>query len=146
MTSLPALIRRTLGVHAAQRSRTRFGQSPQHDGERFGNVKPRPAQSLRKTLGLAWTVLFDKPRGTVPADALPVDSLTRAQLDAAPERSLYRLGHSTLLLKLRGKFWLTDPVFAERASPFRRFGPKRFRCWLSSSFHTGLSLLARPSP
>jgi L-ascorbate metabolism protein UlaG (beta-lactamase superfamily) len=31
-----------------------------------------------------------------------------------------------MLLKLRGQFWLTDPVFAERASPFRRFGPKRF--------------------
>jgi L-ascorbate metabolism protein UlaG (beta-lactamase superfamily) len=31
-----------------------------------------------------------------------------------------------MLLKLRGQIWLTDPVFAERASPFRRFGPKRF--------------------
>jgi L-ascorbate metabolism protein UlaG (beta-lactamase superfamily) len=126
MTSLPAFVRRMLGVNAAQRSRALFGLSPQHDGERFRNVKPRPAESLRKTLGLAWTVLFNKPRGTVPSDALPVEKLTRAQLDAAPERSLYRLGHSTMLLKLRGKFWLTDPVFAERASPFRNLGPKRF--------------------
>ena len=31
-----------------------------------------------------------------------------------------------MLLKLRGQFWLTDPVFAERASPFRHLGPKRF--------------------
>ncbi|ADG19949.1 MBL fold metallo-hydrolase [Paraburkholderia atlantica] len=126
MTSLPAYVRRMLGVNAAQRSRARFGLSPQHDGERFRNVKPRPAESLRKTLGLAWTVLFNKPRGTVPADALPVETLTRAQLDAAPDRSLYRLGHSTMLLKLRDKYWLTDPVFAERASPFRNLGPKRF--------------------
>ncbi len=71
-------------------------------------------------------MVFDKPRDTVPTAALPIDSLTRAQLDAAPDRSLYRLGHSTLLLKLRGRFWLTDPVFAERASPFRHMGPKRF--------------------
>ncbi|EEA04165.1 conserved hypothetical protein [Burkholderia sp. H160] len=126
MTSLPALVRRMLGVSAAQRSRARFNLSPQHDGERFRNVKPRPAQGLRKTLGLAWTVLFNKPRGTVPTDSLPVETLTRAQLDAAPDRSLYRLGHSTMLLKLRDKFWLTDPVFAERASPFRNLGPKRF--------------------
>ena len=124
--SLPALVGRMLGMSAAQRSRATFGDSPQHDGERFRNFRPRPAESLRKTLGLAWTVLFNKPRGTAPAAALPVETLTRAQLDAAPDRSLYRLGHSTLLLKLRGQFWLTDPVFAERASPFRRFGPKRF--------------------
>ncbi len=39
---------------------------------------------------------------------------------------MYRLGHSTLLLKLKGKFWLTDPVYAERASPFQWAGPKRF--------------------
>jgi L-ascorbate metabolism protein UlaG (beta-lactamase superfamily) len=126
MTSLSALVRRVLGVNAAQRGRALSSTSPQHDGERFRNVKPRPAEGLRKTLGIAWNVLLNKPRGTAPTGALPVDALTRAQLDAAPERSLYRLGHSTLLLKLRGQFWLTDPVFAERASPFRRLGPKRF--------------------
>ena len=27
---------------------------------------------------------------------------------------------------MRGKFWVTDPVFAERASPFSWAGPKRF--------------------
>jgi L-ascorbate metabolism protein UlaG (beta-lactamase superfamily) len=126
MMSLPAFVGRMLGVNAAQRSRAKFGVSPQHDGERFRNVKPRPVEGLRKTLGIAWTVLFNKPRGTVPADVLPVETLTREQLDTAPDRSLYRLGHSTMLLKLRGQFWLTDPVFAERASPFRNLGPKRF--------------------
>ncbi|TAL95768.1 MAG: hydrolase [Paraburkholderia sp.] len=126
MTSLPAFVSRALGFSAAQRGRALSSTSPQHDGERFHNVKPRPAESLRKTLGIVWNVLLNKPRGTAPTDALPVDALTRAQLDAAPDRSLYRLGHSTMLLKLRGQFWLTDPVFAERASPFRHFGPKRF--------------------
>ncbi|WP_233809403.1 MBL fold metallo-hydrolase [Paraburkholderia sp. HP33-1] len=126
MTSLPALVHRMLGVSAARRSRAMFNLSPQHDGERFRNVKPRPTEGLRKALGLVWTVLFNKPRGTVPTDSLPVETLTREQLDAAPDRSLYRLGHSTMLLKLRDKFWLTDPVFAERASPFRNLGPKRF--------------------
>lgn len=126
MTSLPALVSRALGVTAAQRGRALSSASPQHNGERFRNVKPRPAEGLRKTLAIVWNILLNKPRGTVPTDALPVDALTRAQLDAAPDRSLYRLGHSTMLLKLRGQFWLTDPVFAERASPFRHLGPKRF--------------------
>lgn len=31
-----------------------------------------------------------------------------------------------MLLKLRGGFWLTDPVFCERASPVQWAGPKRF--------------------
>ena len=52
--------------------------------------------------------------------------LSTAELNLAPERSLYRLGHSTLLMKLRGGWWLTDPVFSERASPFSFMGPKRF--------------------
>ncbi|MBN3726287.1 MBL fold metallo-hydrolase [Burkholderia sp. Ac-20379] len=126
MTSLPAWFSRTLGFAAARRGRATSAGSPQHDGERFRNVRPRPAEGIGKMLSIAWNMLVNKPGGTAPAGALPLDPLTREALDAAPDRSLYRLGHSTLLLKLRGRFWLTDPVFAERASPFRNMGPKRF--------------------
>ncbi|KVV45316.1 hydrolase [Burkholderia territorii] len=126
MASPLVFLHRVLGLAAASRGRTLSGESPQHNGLRFSNVAPRPAEGFGKTLGIAWNMLVNKPRNTVPTGALPIDSLTREQLDAAPDRSLYRLGHSTLLLKLRGEFWLTDPVFAERASPFRRIGPKRF--------------------
>lgn len=126
MTSRTGSIRRALGLSAAQRGREVFDASAQHDGQRFRNVKPRPVEGFGKTLKILWNLLFRKPAGTTPAAALPVDALSRATLDSAPDRSLYRLGHSTMLLKLRGQFWLTDPVFAERASPFRRFGPKRF--------------------
>ena len=126
MTSFTGSIRRALGLTAAQRGRESFDSSTQHNGERFRNVSPRPVEGIGKTLSIVWNLLFKKPDGTVPSSPLPVDALTREQLDAAPDRSLFRLGHSTMLLKLRGEFWLTDPVFAERASPFKRFGPKRF--------------------
>ncbi|MEM5436199.1 MBL fold metallo-hydrolase [Paraburkholderia diazotrophica] len=126
MNSIIGNLSQILGFAAAERGRALSSTSPQHDGQRFRNVKPRPAQGLRKTLRIIWNVLFNKPDGTAPAGPLPVDPLTRADLDAAPDRSLFRLGHSTMLLKLRGQFWLTDPVFAERASPFKRMGPKRF--------------------
>ncbi|EPQ3662774.1 TPA: hypothetical protein L5Q50_004630 [Pseudomonas aeruginosa] len=53
-------------------------------------------------------------------------SPSRAELDATVDGSLFRLGHSTLLLKLAGSWWLTDPVFSERASPLPFAGPKRF--------------------
>jgi L-ascorbate metabolism protein UlaG (beta-lactamase superfamily) len=126
MTSFTDRISRALGFAAAERGRALSNASPQHDGARFRNVKPRPEEGLGKTLGIIWNVLFNKPRNTVPTQPPIVETLTRAQLDAAPDRSLYRLGHSTILFKLRGEYWLTDPVFGERASPFRRMGPKRF--------------------
>lgn len=36
------------------------------------------------------------------------------------------LGHSSILLEIDGMRVLIDPVWEERASPFKRFGPKRF--------------------
>ncbi len=54
-----------------------------------------------------WNALFNKPRSTVPRQPLPVLSPSRAELDATVDGSLFRLGHSTLLLKLAGSWWLT---------------------------------------
>lgn len=81
---------------------------------------------LRKTLSLVWRMLTAKPASSVPDRPLPLMPLALAELAAAPDASLWRLGHSTMLLKLDGRFWLTDPVFAERVSPFPFMGPKRF--------------------
>jgi L-ascorbate metabolism protein UlaG (beta-lactamase superfamily) len=100
--------------------------SPQFADGVFRNPIPKPAEGLRKTLGIIWNVLLNKPADATPKAAPPVLALTRAQLEAAPDRSLFRLGHSTMLIKLRGGFWITDPVFAERASPVQWMGPKRF--------------------
>ena len=61
-------------------------------------------------------------------DAIPVRALTTAQIEALDNNAnhIVRLGHSSHLLKLHGKFWLIDPVFGERASPVGFAGPKRF--------------------
>lgn len=66
------------------------------------------------------------PTGRWPAQPLPIHALTRAEILAAPARTLFRLGHSTILLKLRSGLWLTDPVFVERASFVQWAGPRRF--------------------
>lgn len=104
-----------------------YASSPQWRDRRFNNQRP-PAQGdlPESTLRVWWDVFFNKPKGTVPATPVPVLRLSRTELEAAPDRSLYRLGHSTVLLKLRGQWWLTDPVFSERASPLPFAGPKRF--------------------
>jgi L-ascorbate metabolism protein UlaG (beta-lactamase superfamily) len=100
--------------------------SPQRRDGKFHNVVPRRSPGFFKTLGIAWYALTQKPGTTVPRAPIPVQRLDAAALAAAPDASLFRLGHSTLLLKLGGEFWLTDPVFSERASPVRWAGPKRF--------------------
>ncbi len=99
--------------------------------EQQGSGKFRNARALRqpsflKTLGIAFKFFFQKPKNTEPEGSIPVIELSREDLLTAPDNTLYRLGHSTLLLKMQGAFWLTDPVFSERASPFQWMGPKRF--------------------
>jgi L-ascorbate metabolism protein UlaG (beta-lactamase superfamily) len=54
---------------------------------------------------------------------------TDARVFATPPASGLRVtwfGHSSLLIEIDGVRVLIDPVWDERASPFRRFGPKRF--------------------
>jgi len=73
-----------------------------------------------------WDFYLNKPADTRPAGDIPVRPLTREALLAAPDQTVTRLGHSTVLIKLDGTFWLTDPVFSERSSPVRFAGPQRF--------------------
>ncbi|MBD9463586.1 MBL fold metallo-hydrolase [Pseudomonas sp. Pdm06] len=97
-----------------------------HEQGKYRNHALTPRQGFGTTLRIIWNMTFHKPRATRPAGAIEVQPLTRAALLAAPNHSVFRLGHSTVLLKLRDKFWLTDPVFSERASPVQWVGPKRF--------------------
>ena len=111
---------------APEGSQPSLEQSPQWAKGKFHNPAVEPDQGFWKTMGIMWDFAFHKPAGTTPDSPIEVRALTRDQLLAAPDRTLFRLGHSTVLLKLRGRFWLTDPVFSERASPFSFMGPKRF--------------------
>ena len=60
----------------------------------------------------------------VPTKIIPVESITTVNLLKQTNDVLYRLGHSTLLIKLHSKFILIDPIFSERASPVQWAGPK----------------------
>lgn len=102
--------------------------SPQFKDCRFANP-PNPATPPGASGWSIWSrFLFGSKVGTVPVDAIPVRPLTPAQLHALDPGSnhVIRLGHSSHLLKLQGRFWLIDPVFGERASPFSFAGPRRF--------------------
>ena len=61
-----------------------------------------------------------------PDQALPLRWIEAQALEQAAEPVLYRLGHSTILMKLDGEYLLTDPVFSKRASFVQWAGPRRF--------------------
>jgi L-ascorbate metabolism protein UlaG (beta-lactamase superfamily) len=89
------------------------------------NPKAQPSQPPWKI----WSrFLQPADPASMPVDPIPVRQLDRAQLDALDPAAnhVIRLGHSSHLLKLRGKYWLIDPVFGERVSPVSFAGPKRF--------------------
>ncbi|HEY0063095.1 MAG TPA: MBL fold metallo-hydrolase, partial [Telluria sp.] len=100
--------------------------SPQYVDGKFRNPVKMKELSFGEQLKLMWTFATGKNPDTVPTGSIPVQVLTRAQVMAAPNNTLFRLGHSTLLLKIHNEFFLTDPVFSERASPVQWAGPARF--------------------
>lgn len=108
-----------------------YGGSPQFVAAdcAFRNP-PNPHAKAHRSSWDIWSrfAFEDKPADTVPVDPIPVRALTKASLDALDPAAnhVVRLGHSSHLLKLRGRFWLIDPVFGERASPVSWAGPKRF--------------------
>jgi L-ascorbate metabolism protein UlaG (beta-lactamase superfamily) len=70
--------------------------------------------------------MFDKSKEATPTKEIPIVKLNSEMIDAMHNNSVIRLSHSTLLLKLDGNYFLTDPLFSERASPVSFMGPKRF--------------------
>jgi len=93
----------------------------------------------------------------VPVDAIPVRPLTTATLEALDPQANHRvrLGHSSRLLKLRGKFWLIDAVFGGYFVPLgvkaRRVDMgvpaervQEFDGWQSGS-HDAMQLTATPA-
>lgn len=114
----------TIAANLPEDSTTRT--SPQFVDGKFRNSAPMHRAGLVDTMRILWNFTFHKPADTVPTGTIPVQALTNAQLKAAPGNSLFRLGHSTLLLKIHNEFFLTDPVFSERASPVQWAGPARF--------------------
>jgi L-ascorbate metabolism protein UlaG (beta-lactamase superfamily) len=109
---------------------SRFLKSPQFAAAdcSFQNPANPEARPHRSGWDIWTRLLLEKKQGTVPVDPVPVRTLDRAALAAldADATHIIRLGHSSHLLKLRGKWWLIDPVFGPRASPVTWAGPARF--------------------
>ncbi|MEM1401882.1 MAG: MBL fold metallo-hydrolase [Pseudomonadota bacterium] len=105
----------TLGVRAEE-------GATQVDGLYVNGIGPHK-MSFGKA---ASQVLFAQQKDKTPSEPVPLRHLDVSQLSDVEGPVLYRLGHSSMLLKLGDDIVLIDPVFSERASPLQWLGPRRF--------------------
>lgn len=102
-------------------------QSDHFNGKIFLN--PVATETMRK--GSFWKVLrkfLQRHPGREPRKPLGPFLVNKEVLQNVLPSSLQVtwLGHSSLLLDVDGKRFLTDPLWYQRASPFSLMGPKRF--------------------
>lgn len=122
------IVAMSLGACATAMNQDRIDASPNYADGKFINTEPFPTPSIGKTLKIfARFIAADRVNG-VPEHALPLEQLNPVKLATrlSDDTAVYRLGHSSLLLELEKEYWLTDPMFSERASPLQWVGPKRF--------------------
>lgn len=107
----------------------RIEASPQWHGGAFRNPTGANAKlAAGETLPVAKEFVFGAKKRSPGGAGLPtVDPLPGWQQPNATGLRVTWLGHSTLLVEIDGARILTDPVWAERASPVGFAGPKRFQ-------------------
>lgn len=96
--------------------------------DKYHNAAPRTPMPFSETAALWLRFFTEKKVDTTPDIAIPVQPISQADLNALSDDTLHvvKLGHSSILLKVYGEYWLIDPVFSDRASPFSFMGPQRF--------------------
>jgi L-ascorbate metabolism protein UlaG (beta-lactamase superfamily) len=103
-------------------------ESTHYQENKFRNAAPRTPMPFSETAALWLRFFTEKKVGTTPDITIPVQTVSQADLNALSNDTLHivKLGHSSILLKVYGEYWLIDPVFSDRASPFNFMGPQRF--------------------
>ncbi|MDK2595520.1 MBL fold metallo-hydrolase [Pseudoalteromonas obscura] len=103
--------------------------STQFKAGKFHNSNETEQPNMRKTLGIFWRYISETKQSPVPSKPLPMVQQSTSMLTQLSDTQIHmiKLGHSSVLLKVYGKYWLLDPVFSKRASPFSFAGPERFQ-------------------
>ena len=101
---------------------------PGHDGRKYLNVLPTRVNPPSGYGALLRRYIFEKGERQPPLPLGPFKADAAALAALVPTDALRAtwLGHSTVLLEVDGRRFLTDPVWSERASPSQLVGPKRF--------------------
>ncbi len=100
--------------------------SPQYRNGKFHNTQKIDLANMGKMFDIFIDYAFGDRVDPQPIEPLPVHTFGENEFPSSEDLKFARLGHSTVLIQLDGKNWLTDPVFSKRASPFQWIGPERF--------------------
>ncbi len=99
--------------------------SPRWDTEEEAFENPLP---LYNDVRAMFTAIVEGGEETAPSAPVPVVRPEPRVLGTPPTTGMRItwLGHSTVLIEVDGKRFLTDPVWGPRASPFSFVGPERW--------------------
>lgn len=95
----------------------------------FNSNEATRSDNVHRSMAMYEWLLFRKPAQwpLIEPFFTPVDT-PQLRADAnLDDWKVWFVGHATVLIQIGQFNFLTDPVWAERASPLRRFGPKRVR-------------------
>ncbi|MGF1694911.1 MBL fold metallo-hydrolase [Vibrio lamellibrachiae] len=98
--------------------------SEQHN-DKFVNSEVRYQTDASNLWDIMKAYFKSERQAATPLQDVPLMPVTAKQLTLSHD-AIYRLGHSTLLIRLNETLIMTDPVFSDRASPVQWAGPKRF--------------------
>ncbi len=115
-----------LGAKITRDLTDRYARSSNWHQNRFHNPEETkmniPVKAIPKLLYQQFTGSGRNPKEKIPITPLDPESFNGQQ--EAPRFVWY--GHSVLLINVRGKTILIDPMFGHNASPIAAFGAKRF--------------------
>ncbi|MBV1774964.1 MBL fold metallo-hydrolase [Burkholderiaceae bacterium DAT-1] len=116
-----------VSTFSADGETVRNPRPPHHGLDGFRNIygTPRPHQGLWPYLRMR---LFEErfPSPAVGSGPHPVEPDLACIERPTSDLQLTWIGHASALVQISGRNILTDPVFADRASPVRLFGNKRY--------------------
>lgn len=95
----------------------------------FNSNEATRSDNVHRSMAMYEWLLFRKPAKWPLIEPLftPVDTPQLRPDANLDDWKVWFVGHATVLIQIGQFNFLTDPVWAERASPLRRFGPKRVR-------------------
>ena len=117
----------TCWLHTVRKPGLRFPDSDHFNGEVFSNPVGQPAGYRRRDL-IKW--IYTRKPAPWEADAAELPEPGQAGPQNRPHAAMddwqvWFVGHATVLIQIGPYNFLTDPVWADYASPKQGLGPKR---------------------
>ncbi|WP_081411583.1 MBL fold metallo-hydrolase [Vibrio mediterranei] len=101
-------------------------KDPERYPDKYVNTELEYQSSFSDIVKIMKSYFTTERDAPTPTFDLPIHVMTSEQLLSEQQDVVYRLGHSSVIMKLDGQLVMADPVFSDRASPVQWAGPKRF--------------------